>query len=86
MTETVRISSDNQITLSEETLALLGVKAGDQVEIVATGRKHLAIRPRQGTLADLKGIVRLEQPVTDEELGRWVAEARGRLFGNGGDR
>ncbi|UIY28524.1 AbrB/MazE/SpoVT family DNA-binding domain-containing protein [Neorhizobium galegae] len=44
MTETVKISPENQITLSAEALALLGVKAGDQVDIVPSQDGHLEIR------------------------------------------
>ena len=78
MTETVKISPDNQITLSSDALARLGVKAGDQVEIRTNEEGGLEIRPKRTTFADLKGIVKLDRPVTDEELDRWVAEARGR--------
>ena len=79
MTETVRISDDNQIKLSPETLASLGVKAGDQIEVTPIKDGHLEIRPRRRTFADLKGIVKLERPITVEELDSWVAEARGRI-------
>ena len=78
MTETVKISSGNQITLSDDALAKLGVKAGDQVDIISTQDGALEIRPKRRTFADLRGIVKLERPVTSEELDRWVAEARGR--------
>jgi AbrB family looped-hinge helix DNA binding protein len=86
MTETVKISEDNRITLSAETLALLGVKAGDRVDIVGTEDGHLEIRPRRLTFSDLKGMVKLERPVTTEELDRWAAEARGGVAEGDDDR
>lgn len=85
MTETVKISPENQITLSAEALALLGVKAGDQVEIVPSQDGHLEIRPKRWTFADLKGIVKLDRPITAGELDEWVAEARGRIPEGGND-
>lgn len=85
MTETVKISADNRITLSADTLARLGVKAGDHLDIVGTNDGHLEIRPRRRTFLDLKGIVQLDRPVTPEELDRWVAEARGKIFDGDGD-
>ena len=76
MTETVKISSGNQITLSDDALAKLGVKAGDQVDIISTQDGALEIRPKRRTFADLRGIVKLEKPVTDEELKHWIDDAR----------
>jgi bifunctional DNA-binding transcriptional regulator/antitoxin component of YhaV-PrlF toxin-antitoxin module len=79
MMETVRISPENQITLSSDSLARLGVKAGDQVEIRTNDEGGLEIRRKRTTFADLRGIVKLNRPVTDEELNRWATEARGRI-------
>lgn len=81
MTETVRISPENQITLSSDALSRLGVKAGDQVEIRSNDAGGLEIRRKRTSFADLRGMVKLDRPITDEELDRWAAEARGRTVG-----
>lgn len=81
MTETVKISPENQITLSSDALTRLGVKAGDQVEIRSNDEGGLEIRRKRTRFSDLRGMVKLDRPVSDEELDSWAAEARGRAVG-----
>ena len=77
MTVHATITSKNQMTVPAELRADLGLKPGDKVRLEkgADGTWRIAKSP---SLASLSGIIKLDRPISDEELRDWIAERRGR--------
>ena len=72
-----KLTSKGQLTLPAPLRAALRLKPGDKVAFVedpATGR--VTLEARRHTFADLLGIVKLDRPVSTEEILDWVREAR----------
>jgi antitoxin PrlF len=76
MAETAKITSKNQITLPANVRKSLGVTTGDKVDFVRNAAGNFELRARRGTLADLLGIVKLDKPITSQELDQWIQDAR----------
>jgi len=83
MSETAKITSKNQITLPANVRKSLGLAPGDRVDFVRTAAGNFELRGRNGTLADLRGIVKSVDPVTGADIDRWIAEARSSGYGTG---
>lgn len=81
MFETAKITSKNQITLPASVRRSLGVAPGDRVDFIPAAAGNFELRGRSGTLADLRGIVKLAEPVTGKDIDRWIAEAQSAGFG-----
>jgi bifunctional DNA-binding transcriptional regulator/antitoxin component of YhaV-PrlF toxin-antitoxin module len=75
MGETVRIKAGT-ITVPETVLKTLGLKDGDAIEFVSTDAGAIEVRKPGQSFEDLRGIVKLDRPVSGEELDAWIAEAR----------
>ena len=71
------VTSKGQVTIPAPLRDRLGLKAGDRVRFVEgpDGRVTVERRPTL-SLADLRGIVKLDRPVTGDEIDRWCREAR----------
>lgn len=80
MNHSIKVASDGQVTLPEDVRKALNVEAGGTLDLIENGEGRFELRPKGPTFADLRGIVKLDGPVTTEELDRWVADARGRLI------
>lgn len=76
MGETVRIKAGT-ITLPEAVLKALGLGEGDAVEIVTSETGVVELRRPGGGFKDLRGIIKLERPVSTEEIIGWVRDMRG---------
>lgn len=76
MGETVRIKAGT-ITLPEAVLKTLGLGEGDAVEIVTSETGVIELRRPGGGFKDLRGIIKLERPVSTEEIIGWVRDMRG---------
>ena len=75
MGETVRIRAGT-ITVPESVLRTLGLKDGDAVEFVANEAGAVELRKLGKSFEDLRGIVKLERPITGDELDDWIMEGR----------
>ena len=76
MAETAKITSKNQITLPANVRKSLGVTTGDKVDSVRNAAGNFELRARRETLADLMGVFKRETPVTGDEIGKWIEDAR----------
>lgn len=76
MEHSATLTSKGQITLPSGMRKALGLKAGDRIAFVEDGAGGYRIEPRRHSLADLRGIVKLTEPVTGADIDRWIAEAR----------
>jgi len=76
MAESAKITSKNQITLPARVRKTLGIGVGDKVDFVATANGTFELRSRKETLADLRGAIKLEQPVSSADIERWIKDAR----------
>ncbi len=75
MGETVRIKAGT-ITLPEAVLKTLGLGEGDAVEIVTSETGVVELRRPGGGFKDLRGIIKLERPISGDELDQWIRDAR----------
>ncbi|MDE1157920.1 MAG: AbrB/MazE/SpoVT family DNA-binding domain-containing protein [Neorhizobium sp.] len=83
MADTAKITTKNQITLPANVRKSLGVSTGDMVDFVRNEAGYFEVRARKYTFADLRGMVKLDRPVTDEELAQWIDDARAGTRGEG---
>jgi antitoxin PrlF len=73
---TAKVTSKGQITIPVEVRKALGIKAGDEVDILEIEKGRFAIRPRTGSIRDLEGYVpKLDYVPTIEEMNEAVADA-----------
>jgi AbrB family looped-hinge helix DNA binding protein len=77
MRHEAKITSKGQITLPAALRKLLNLKPGDRVAFNQEPDGRVVLEARTGTLADLRGIVRLKKPVSSKDIERWIREARG---------
>lgn len=72
---TAAVTSKGQITIPIEVRKKLGLKAGDRVRFVEGRNGEFILKPKSGSLMDLKGCVRWTgKPVTIEEMNKTIAE------------
>ena len=76
MNHSAKITSKGQITLPADLRKSLGLSAGDRVDFIRNEKGNYELKARKGTLADLWGIVKLDKPITSDELAEWIQEAR----------
>lgn len=77
-TTTATVTSKGQVTLPAALRRSLNLKAGDKVTFERDTQGRVIMAARTGTLADLRGIIKFDRPISDKELEGWIAEARGR--------
>ncbi len=71
-----RMSSKGQVTIPLEVRKALGIAAGDDLMFFDLGNGEFSIRPRNGSIRDLKGIVpKLDYTPTLEQLDQGISEA-----------
>jgi antitoxin PrlF len=78
-----KVTSKGQITLPAKLRERLGIKPGDRVSFEEDGKRGVRLVARTVTAADLKGILKTDLSLTDEELEEAIAEsatARWRRF------
>lgn len=82
MIHTATITSKGQITLPSRMRKALGLKAGDRIDFVEDENGDFRLEARRHGLADLRGIVKAKQPITEEQIDRWIEEARAARHGS----
>jgi AbrB family looped-hinge helix DNA binding protein len=71
------VTSKGQVTIPAAMRERLGLKAGDRIRFVEGPDGRVTVERRETlSFADLRGIVKLDHPVTAEEIDRWCREAR----------
>lgn len=83
---TAKVTSKGQITLPAKLRQRLGIKPGDRVSFEEDGKRGVRLVARTVTAADLKGILKTNIRLTDEELEEAIADAataRWRRFAEG---
>jgi len=72
---TAAVTSKGQITIPIEVRRKLGLKPGDRVRFVEGENGEFILRPRTGSIMDLKGCVNWTgKPVTIEEMNETIAQ------------
>jgi antitoxin PrlF len=77
MTIHAKVTGKHQVTVPAEVRADLGLKEGDYLKLEKTGDGTWTIT-RAPTLNDLRGIIKLDRSISNEELDGWIADMRGR--------
>lgn len=67
-TVSAKVTSKGQITLPAKLRRELGIRPGDSLEFRRNAQGHVEIMRRGGGLADLKGILKTDLVLTDEEI------------------
>ncbi|HEX4286951.1 MAG TPA: AbrB/MazE/SpoVT family DNA-binding domain-containing protein [Terracidiphilus sp.] len=72
---TAAVTSKGQITIPIEVRAKLGIKPGDRVRFVENENGEIVLKPKTGSIMDLRGIVKWKgKPVTIEEMNETTAK------------
>jgi AbrB family looped-hinge helix DNA binding protein len=72
---TAAITSKGQITIPVEVRRKLGLKAGDRVGFIENENGEYVLKPKTGSIMNLKGIVKWTgKPVTIEEMNETIAK------------
>ena len=71
-----KITSKGQVTLPAKLRKRLNAQSGDHLEFVETSEGEVIIRRKTQSFEDLRGIVKLDQKVSLQELEEYVAAAR----------
>ncbi|MGG7578704.1 AbrB/MazE/SpoVT family DNA-binding domain-containing protein [Rhizobium sp. Nf11,1] len=88
MATSAKVTSKNQITLPAALRKSLDIHAGDRIDFVANSKGVFEVHVLRESLADLIGVLKSDQPVSSEDIEKWIAEARGAMAtgsGNVGD-
>lgn len=76
MTVYAKITAKGQTSLPAEVRAKLGVGPGDRVEFDLMPDGTFSLRKARHGLEALRGIIKLDFPVTSEDIDRWCREVR----------
>lgn len=76
MTINSKITAKGQTTLPAEVRADLGVGPGDRVEYIKQSDGGYTVRKAQHGLAALRGIIKLDFPVTGAQIDEWCRDVR----------
>ena len=71
-----RLTTKGQITLPLRLRMGLNLKPGDQVTFVEDDNGDFRLLANRHRLADLRGIVKSDEPIRSRDIDGWVAEAR----------
>jgi AbrB family looped-hinge helix DNA binding protein len=75
-THIATLTSKGQITLPSRMRRALGLQPGDKVAFVEDSNGDYRIRTGRPSFADLRGIVKMDRPVTGGEIEQWIRDAR----------
>jgi AbrB family looped-hinge helix DNA binding protein len=68
------VTSKGQITIPIEVRVKLGIKPGDRVRFVENENGEIILKPKTGSIMDLRGIVKwTSKPVIIEEMNETIA-------------
>ncbi len=76
MSHFAKITSKGQTTIPAEIRALLGVGPGDRLEYDLRPDGRVEIRKAPHPLEGLRGLIKVDRPISTEEIVRWVREMR----------
>lgn len=76
MSHSAKITSRGEITLPAEILEVLNLQPGDLVDFVQNATGGFELRRRKETLADLRGVIKLDRKISGGELEGWIHSAR----------
>jgi AbrB family looped-hinge helix DNA binding protein len=72
---TAAVTSKGQITIPLEVRKKLGIKPGDRIRFVEGENGEYILRPKTGSIMDLKGFAKWTgKPVTIEEMNETIAQ------------
>lgn len=72
---TAAVTTKGQITIPIEVRTKLGIKPGDRVRFVENEKGEIVLKPKTGSIMDLRGIVKWKgKPVTIEEMNETIAQ------------
>lgn len=72
---TAAVTSKGQITIPIEVRKKLGLKPGDRVRFVVGERGEFILKPKKGSVMDLKGVARWRgKPITVEQMNTTIAK------------
>lgn len=72
---TAAVTSKGQITIPAEVRKKLGLKPGDRVRFIEGERGEYILRPKTGSILDLKGFLKWTgKPVTIEEMNETIVQ------------
>lgn len=72
---TAAVTSKGQITIPAEVRKKLGLKPGDRVRFIEGESGEFFLRPKTGSIMNLKGCVKWTgKPVTIEEMNQTIAK------------
>ncbi len=72
---TAVVTSKGQITIPAEVRKKLGLKPGDRVRFIEGENGEYILRPKTGSIMDLKGFLKWTgKPVTIEEMNETIAQ------------
>ena len=81
MTIISKITTKGQTTIPAQIREGLGVGPGDRLEFEILPDGRVTIRKARHGLEALRGIIKLDFPVTGEDIDRWCREVRGGGWG-----
>ncbi|TAV75103.1 AbrB/MazE/SpoVT family DNA-binding domain-containing protein [Rhizobium leguminosarum] len=79
MATSAKVTSKNQITLPAGLRKSLDIHAGDRIDFVANSDGVFEVRVLRESLADLIGVLKSDEPVSGDDIQKWIAEARGAM-------
>lgn len=75
MTISAKLTSKGQITLPAELRKALGLKPGDRIEFVKTGKDRYELLARTKRFEDLEGIIESDVTIDLDKLDELIGEA-----------
>lgn len=76
MGQIAKITSKGQTTVPMEVRTRLGVGPGDSIEYVTQPDGQIMLRKASHPLASLRGIIKVDFPVTGDDIDRWCRDVR----------
>ena len=76
MNTKAKITSKGQITLPAKLRRQLGLRTGDVVEFRLTSTGRVEMLAQTWSLADLRGLIKLDEPIGKDQIDDWLREAR----------
>lgn len=71
-----KVTAKGQVTLPVRLRERLALEPGDHIEFVEVEGGDFAIRKKDASFDDLRGIIKLDRPVDDEQIEAWIKQAR----------
>ena len=76
-----KVTSKGQITLPAKLREQLGIKPGDRLDFERNSKGRVELVARRTTAVNLRGILKTETSLTDEQLDEAISSAFGARWG-----